>query len=41
MPVWNLTGSPDAVGLLNHHQGHAFPEIAQQRSYAWLDHFLN
>jgi hypothetical protein len=39
-PVWSLTGAPDAVGLFNHHQGHAFPRIAQERSYEWLDWFL-
>ncbi len=40
LPVWKLTGNPDAVGILNHHQGHAFPRIAQDRSYEWLDWFL-
>jgi dienelactone hydrolase len=39
-PVWSLAGAPEAVGLFNHMQGHAFPEIAQQRSYEWLDWFL-
>jgi dienelactone hydrolase len=39
-PVWSLTGAPDAVGLFNHRQGHAFPAAAQERSYAWLDWFL-
>lgn len=40
LPVWELTGAPDALGLLNHRQGHAFPVVAQERSYAWLDWFL-
>jgi dienelactone hydrolase len=40
LPVWKLLGAPDAIGLFNHHQGHAFPESAQERSYAWLDWFL-
>ena len=32
LPVWSLTGAPDAVGLFNHRQGHAFPAVAQERS---------
>ncbi len=40
IPVWSLNGAPGAVGLLNHRQGHAFPDIAQTRSYEWLDWFL-
>jgi dienelactone hydrolase len=40
LPVWKLAGAPEAVGLFNHRQGHAFPESAQQRSYEWLDWFL-
>jgi len=40
LPVWSLTGAPDAAGLFDHHQGHAFPTIAQERSYQWLDWFL-
>jgi len=40
LPVWKLTGAPEAVGLLNHRQGHAFPPIARDRAYEWLDWFL-
>jgi pimeloyl-ACP methyl ester carboxylesterase len=40
MPVWRLAGAPEAVGLVNHRAGHAFPEIAQRRAYEWLDWFL-
>lgn len=40
LPVWKLNGAPDALGLLNHRQGHAFPKVAQKTSYTWLDHFL-
>jgi dienelactone hydrolase len=40
LPVWRLNGAPDAVGLLNHGQGHAFPPAARERAYAWLDWFL-
>jgi dienelactone hydrolase len=39
-PVWSLTGAPEAVGLFNHHQGHALPDSARVRAYAWLDWFL-
>jgi hypothetical protein len=37
LPLWKLLGSPEAVGLLNHHQGHAFPPPALERSMQWLD----
>jgi dienelactone hydrolase len=40
LPVWSLAGAPEAVGLFDHHQGHAFPAVAQERSYQWLDWFL-
>jgi dienelactone hydrolase len=40
LPVWRLTRAPEAVGLVNHHQGHAFPAIARERSVQWLDWFL-
>jgi hypothetical protein len=40
LPVWKLTGAPDAVGLFNHRKGHAFPPVARQRAYEWLDWFL-
>jgi hypothetical protein len=37
LPVYHLLGSPDALGLFNHRQGHAYPPVAQDRSYGWLD----
>lgn len=40
LPVWSVTGAPEAVGLFNHRQGHQFPPEAQERSYAWLEWFL-
>ncbi|MBX6316616.1 MAG: dienelactone hydrolase family protein, partial [Isosphaeraceae bacterium] len=40
LPVWRLAGASEAIGLFNHRQGHTFPRIAQERSYAWLDWFL-
>lgn len=38
--VWSLTGAKSAVGFFNHRQGHAFPKVAQERSYEWLEWFL-
>lgn len=40
LPVWLLNGNQEAIGLFNHHSGHAFPKVAQDRSYEWLDWFL-
>lgn len=40
LPVWSLTEHPEAIGLFNHRRGHAFPPVAQERSYQWLDWFL-
>jgi dienelactone hydrolase len=40
LPVWSMTGAPAAVGLFNHHGGHALPDSARERAYAWLDWFL-
>jgi dienelactone hydrolase len=40
LPVRSQAAAPDAVGLFNHRQGHAFPAVAQERSYQWLDWFL-
>ena len=38
-PAWSLTGSPEAIGLFNHHTGHAYPPPARERAEAWLDWF--
>jgi dienelactone hydrolase len=40
LPVWALTRAPDAIGLLNHHQGHALPASALASATEWLDWFL-
>jgi dienelactone hydrolase len=40
MPVWKLSGAPDAVGFLNHRRGHAYPPEASSVAEAWLDWFL-
>jgi dienelactone hydrolase len=39
-PVWSLLGCPDAIGFLNHRQGHAYPASARDRSTEWLAWFL-
>lgn len=41
LPLWKLLGAPEAVGLFNHRAGHAFPPVAQSRSYEWLEWSLN
>jgi dienelactone hydrolase len=40
LPVWKLAGAGDAVGLLNHRRGHAFPPEARSLAERWLDAFL-
>ena len=40
LPVWAMSGAPDALGLFNHHTGHAYPPEAAARAGEWLDWFL-
>jgi dienelactone hydrolase len=40
LPLWRLLGAPDAVGLFNHRQGHAYPPEAVRVADAWLDRYL-
>ncbi len=40
IPVWKLAGAPEAVGMLNHHRGHAVPPEARSLAERWLDWFL-
>jgi len=40
LPIYGLLGAGDRVGLYNHGHGHAFPPAAQERAYAWLEHWL-
>lgn len=35
-PVYELYDTPPSVGLLNHHQGHAVPKVAELRAYQWM-----
>lgn len=39
LPVWALLGAPDAVGLYNHRQGHAFPPASMTRTAEWVEWF--
>jgi hypothetical protein len=41
LPVWRLKGAPEAIGLFNHRQGHAFPAVARSHANEWLDWFLS
>jgi dienelactone hydrolase len=40
LPVYELLGAGEKVGLINHRKGHTFPADAQEFSYRWLDHWL-
>ncbi|MDH7570921.1 MAG: dienelactone hydrolase family protein, partial [Armatimonadota bacterium] len=40
MPIYDLLGVPRRVGLFNHRQGHSVPPEAEERAYAWLQHYL-
>jgi dienelactone hydrolase len=40
LPVYQLLGAGDRIGLINHHGKHTFPEPARRLAYQWLDHWL-
>jgi hypothetical protein len=40
MPVYELLGAADRVGLHNHKAKHSYPKEARRLSYRWLDHWL-
>ena len=40
LPVWELLGAPEGLGLFNHHQGHAYPPEARSAAEAWLGRWL-
>jgi len=40
LPVWKLTGQPEAVGNWNHKLGHAFPPEAMRHTLGWFERFL-
>jgi dienelactone hydrolase len=41
LPVYELYGAADRVGMHNHHAKHTFPREARQLAYRWLDHWLD
>ena len=41
LPVYELLGAGDRVGLHNHKGKHSFPREARRLSYRWLDHWLH
>jgi dienelactone hydrolase len=40
LPVYELLGAGDRVGLHNHKGKHTFPKEARRLAYRWLDHWL-
>ena len=42
LPLWELFGARDRIGLMRHTYGHSFPPPGEerQRVYGWLDHWL-
>jgi dienelactone hydrolase len=40
LPVYELLGAGDRLGLLNHKGKHSFPREARRLAYRWLDHWL-
>jgi hypothetical protein len=40
LPVYELLGAGDRVGLYNHKGKHSFPREARKVAYRWLDHWL-
>jgi hypothetical protein len=40
LPVYELLGAKDRIGLHNHKAKHTYPKEARKLSYQWLDHWL-
>jgi hypothetical protein len=40
LPVYELLGAGDRIGLYNHRAKHSFPPPARRLAYRWLDHWL-
>jgi hypothetical protein len=40
LPVYELCGAGDRLGLYNHKGGHSFPKEARRLAYRWLDYWL-
>ncbi len=40
LPVYELHGARDRIGLVNHRGKHSFPREGRRIAYRWLDHWL-
>lgn len=40
LPVYELLGAGDRIGMINHHAKHTFPRETRRQAYRWLDHWL-
>ena len=40
LPVYELLGAGERIGLHNHKGKHTFPKEARRLAYSWLDHWL-
>jgi dienelactone hydrolase len=41
LPVYELLGAGERIGLVNHHAKHTFPRAARALAYRWLDRWLD
>ncbi len=41
LPVYQLLGASERIGLVNHRGGHSFPQSARKIAYRWLDDWLH
>jgi hypothetical protein len=41
LPVYDLLGVKDRIGLINHKGKHTFPAGARRLAYQWLEHWLD
>jgi hypothetical protein len=40
LPLYEMLGAGDRVGLVNHNGKHSFPADGRRLAYRWLDHWL-
>jgi hypothetical protein len=41
LPVYQLLGAGDRIGLINHHGKHTFPREARRTAYRWIDSWMD
>jgi hypothetical protein len=41
LPVYQLLGAAERIGLHNHRKKHTFPEESQKLAFRWLEHWLS